>query len=77
MLEPKTEIETAARTPRFSRSFSEASRIARAYGAEVFGGRDKTGPLYSIRRLGNQFLTLAGTFCPHADLLVIKTEEIV
>lgn len=63
------------RTPRFFRSFSSASQTARAFRAEVFGGRDKTGPLYSVRR-GNQFLTLAGNFADHSTLLTIKTEEI-
>ncbi len=63
------------RTPRFFRSFSSASQTARAFRAEVFGGRDKKGPLYSVRR-GNQFLTLAGNFADHSTLLTIKTEEI-
>ena len=63
------------RTPRFFRNFSSASQTARAFRGQVFGGRDNTGPLYSVRR-GNKFLTLGCNFTEHENLITIKTEDI-
>lgn len=63
-------------TPCFFRDFQSASRTARAFRAEVFAGRDRNGPIYSIRRDGNRFLTMDSGFVGHADLASIATEGI-
>ncbi len=59
-------------TIRTFRDFGSASRMARAFRAEVVCDKDEKGPLYSIRRPGNEFLTEGATFVPKNQAEVAK-----